>query len=164
VIAGLAEDGFAAIPRDGIWNIAMWTLANAASRLDDRDLAAQVYDQLLPLADNSVALGASMYLGPVRTSLGMLAAVLGRTEDAAAHFGAAIERLRELGARPFLAYALAAYALASQRTGDADRIGVATAMASEAAAMAAELGMSGVLADLSTAGLVSSPEDPQKNR
>ncbi len=162
IVAALSPDGFAAIPRDGIWNIAMWTLANTAVRLGDRELAARVYDQLIPVADNSVALGASMYLGPARTPLGMLAALLDRVDDATTHFETAIERLRALGARPFLAFALAEYALALRRAGSA-RDAEAQALAAEAAGLAVELGMTRVLADLSTAGLASSPEDPQKN-
>ncbi len=99
-IEELAPNNFAALPRDGIWKIGMWTLAHAVVRLEDRAWAQQIYDELLPVADCTLALGASLYLGPAATPLGLLATLLGRFDDAAAHFEAALDHTERVGARP----------------------------------------------------------------
>jgi class 3 adenylate cyclase/tetratricopeptide (TPR) repeat protein len=148
VIEELAPDHFAALPRDGIWNIGMWTLSHAATRLGDVDIASEVYDLLLPIADYSVALGASMYLGPARTPLGMLATQLGRVDAAAEHFEQAVAQLRRLGARPFLAHASYWYARLLRQRGASADVARAGALAGQARALATDLGMEGLLRDL----------------
>jgi class 3 adenylate cyclase len=156
LIAELAPDHFGVIPRDGIWTIGMWTLAGAVVRLQNRAWAEEIYDLLLQIADCSIAIGASMYLGPAATPLGMLATVLDRLDEGAAHFDRALNDVDRAGARPFRAQTAHAYATLLRRRrapGDEDR---ATALEHEARVLATELGMAGLLAELSD-------QDPQKD-
>ena len=70
-----------------------------------RELAAELYERIRPLAGGCVMLGLS-YLGwegPWTRVLGLLAASLERWDEAGAHFEDAIARCRRLGARPCLA-------------------------------------------------------------
>jgi DNA-binding CsgD family transcriptional regulator/tetratricopeptide (TPR) repeat protein len=106
----LAVDDFAAFPKDNEWLFALTLLAEAAAVLGERERAATLYDQLRPYAD-LVALAASEFsVGPVTRPLGILAALLGRRADAAAHFKDAIVRARRMGARPWVAHTQHAYA------------------------------------------------------
>jgi hypothetical protein len=148
VMARLAPDNFAAIPRDGIWKIGIWALANATARIGDPAWAGQIYDLLLPVADCALALGGSMYMGPARTPLGMLARVLGRYDHGAEHFEQALADVERIGARPFQAQTAHEYAVLlrrRQRTGDE---ALAAALHAEAEAIATELEMAGLLRDL----------------
>jgi DNA-binding CsgD family transcriptional regulator/tetratricopeptide (TPR) repeat protein len=120
----LATGEFAAFPRDSEWLFALTLLAEAAEVLGDRDRALVLYRQLAPYAE-LVALAASeVSVGPVSRPLGILAALLGRHDDAAAHFEDAIVRTQCMRARPWLAHTQHAYArlLAEQgRPGDRER-------------------------------------------
>jgi hypothetical protein len=152
IIEELAPDNFAALPRDGIWKVGMWTLAGAVTGLQDQPWAATLYDALLPVADCTMSLGASLYLGPAATALGMLATVLGRFDDGATHFDAAMAHTTEVGARPFEAHAVYRYAQLLRRRngiGDAAR---ADGYEQRARLIATELGMTGLLRSLDGAG------------
>jgi class 3 adenylate cyclase/tetratricopeptide (TPR) repeat protein len=144
LVAPFAADGFASLPRDGIWNIAMWALAGAVVALDDREWAAQVYDLLLPVADHALALGASLYMGPAGTALGGLATVLDRFDEGVVHFERALEQTAEMGARPFRALTAHAFAVLL-RTRDR-RDPRAEALDAEARETAIAVGMDGLLA------------------
>ena len=97
-----------------------------------------LYDQLLPLADRSTADVAEGALGAMAGCLGVLAAMLGRTEDAILHLRAAIEIDTATGGRPWVAYAQVELADLLVTTGDAAE---SAALRRDAAATAAELGM-----------------------
>jgi hypothetical protein len=57
------------------------------------------YEQLLPMADEFAVVGAAVFTtGPVTLQLGLLAAALGRRDDAAAHLEDAARRCDRLGA------------------------------------------------------------------
>jgi tetratricopeptide (TPR) repeat protein len=101
----LAARDFTDLPRDHQWLCNMALLALVSQRLDDRRRAAVLYPMLLPYAGRMVpttrlAIGC---LGPVHHYLGILAATLGRLDDAAEHLGVAIEEDTRAGAVPFLA-------------------------------------------------------------
>jgi hypothetical protein len=148
ILDELGADGFAVVPRDGIWSVAMWVLASAAARTGNRRAAEQLYELLLPVADYAIGLGASMYLGPTRTPLGMLAAALGDAAAAADHLEAAVADLRALGARPFLAYALFWQAGVLRRRSQPGDLEHAIACETEAARIATDLGMDALAGDL----------------
>ena len=73
--------------------------AELAAAAGDRDRCATRYEQLLPMADEFAVVGAAVFTtGPVALQLGLLAAALGRWDDAAAHLGDATRRCDRLGA------------------------------------------------------------------
>jgi hypothetical protein len=76
--------------------------------------------------------------GSVARGLGVLAATAGRYDDAEAHFEAAVEIERRMGARPWLAHAQHDYAAMLAGRGDGER---ARGFAREALAGYRELGM-----------------------
>ena len=73
--------------------------AELAVAAGDRNRCAARYEQLLPMADEFAVVGAAVFTtGPVALQLGLLAAALGRWDDAAAHLDDAIWRCDRLGA------------------------------------------------------------------
>lgn len=74
--------------------------AELAAAVGDRRRCAALYDQLLPIADEFAVVGAAVFsTGPVALQLGLLAAALGRPDDAAGHLADAAVRCDRLGAR-----------------------------------------------------------------
>ena len=85
--------------------------AELAAAVSDRSRCAVVYDQLLPMAEEFAVVGAAVFTtGPVALQLGLLAAALGRPEDAKAHLDDAARRCDRLGAALLTARADAARA------------------------------------------------------
>ena len=74
--------------------------AELAAAVADRRRCTALYEQLLPMADEFAVVGAAVFTtGPVALQLGLLAAALGRWDDAARHLGHAVTRCDRLGAR-----------------------------------------------------------------
>lgn len=74
--------------------------AELAAAVRDRRRCMALYEQLLPSADEWAVVGAAVFTtGPVALQLGLLAAALGRWDDAAWHLGHAVTRCDRLGAR-----------------------------------------------------------------
>ena len=74
--------------------------AELAAAVVDRRRCTALYEQLLPMADEFAVVGAAVFTtGPVALQLGLLAAALGRWDDAARHLGHAVTRCDRLGAR-----------------------------------------------------------------
>jgi hypothetical protein len=74
-------------------------VAELAAAVADRLRCADLYDQLLPMADEFAVVGGAVFTtGPVALQLGLLAAALGRPEDARAHLDEAVRRCDRLGA------------------------------------------------------------------
>lgn len=91
IFDALAADDFSSIPRNTSWLITMVVLAEASAMLEDAPYAAQLYDQLLPYADLwPTAVKNVVTFGCVHRLLGLLAARLGRWDDAERHFAAAM--------------------------------------------------------------------------
>jgi len=93
----------AAIRRDALWLVTVVTLAEAVTLVRDADRAAELYDLMLPFADRCAIITTVIWMGSVSRSLGGLAAVLGRYDDAVAHFEDAIETHERVGAKGWLA-------------------------------------------------------------
>jgi hypothetical protein len=73
--------------------------AELAAAAGDRHRCATRYEQLLPRSDEFAVVGAAVFTtGPVVLQLGLLAAALGRWDDAAAHLEDAARRCDRLGA------------------------------------------------------------------
>jgi tetratricopeptide (TPR) repeat protein len=129
-----AADGFRALPLDGIWLGAIGYLAETAARIGDPTHAGALYELLEPYADRNVAVGwATTCMGSASRHLGLLAALLGRSDEAIAHLEAALEMNQRMRARPWVAHTQVA--LASLRPERAD------ALLAEAAETARTLGM-----------------------
>jgi tetratricopeptide (TPR) repeat protein len=74
--------------------------AELAAAVTDRRRCEALYEQLLPLAGEFAVVAAAVFTtGPVALQLGLLAAALGRWDDAAAHLEDAARRCDVLGAR-----------------------------------------------------------------
>jgi hypothetical protein len=82
--------------------------AELAAAVADRPRCAALYDQLRPRAAEFAVVGAAVFTtGPVALQLGLLAAVLGRADEAVAHLEDAARRSERLGAALFTARARA---------------------------------------------------------
>jgi tetratricopeptide (TPR) repeat protein len=80
----------AALPRDQEWLFAACLLAETAGVLADRDAAAELYELLLPWAGMNAIDQCEGTRGSVARYLGIAARVLGRWDEAEAHFTAAV--------------------------------------------------------------------------
>lgn len=100
----LASAGFERIPRDLSWLITVTNLAQVCAVLGDRERAVVLYDMLRPHEGQWVisATAAACY-GSTGRSLGLLASVLGRPDDADAHFTRALALHEGMGAAPWVA-------------------------------------------------------------
>ncbi len=105
-VDALAAVGFASIPEDLNFLPTLVTLAETVACLGDADRAAVLYPKLLPFADRCVvvSLWASACLGSVQRYLGLLAATMGRTDEAVAHLETALAVHERMGARPLTAH------------------------------------------------------------
>jgi AAA ATPase domain len=119
----LAARGFSNLPRDEHWLVTMGSLSSAATFLDDRDRANELYELLLPYADLVVVHDLlSSITESVAACLGRLAIVLGRYDLGAAHFEAAIRKETSMGGGTHLIENKAGYArLLLRRGGRGDR-------------------------------------------
>jgi tetratricopeptide (TPR) repeat protein len=106
----LAARGFADIPRDMFWLVAMFALSETCTLLRDAARAAILYDLLLPYRDLYVGAQAASF-GSVWTLLGKLATTAGRFEDAAGHFEQALAANRRAESPPAIAHSQHDYAV-----------------------------------------------------
>jgi hypothetical protein len=88
----LVADDFAALPPDMFWFTAACVLAEAAALLADEARCAALYELLLPFADRNVQVTQAAFWGSSERFLGLLAAALGRSDAAGAHFESAIAK------------------------------------------------------------------------
>jgi predicted ATPase/class 3 adenylate cyclase len=129
------------LQQDSQWIITLCWVSEACAILRDAKRAAVLYDLLLPHAKRNVVVVNAAVNGSVERYLGLLAATLGRYDDAVRHFEAAIDFDRRIGARPLLARAQVEYArtlLDRSAPGDRER---ALKLANQALGVAQELGM-----------------------
>jgi hypothetical protein len=97
-----------AVPAGYRWRHTAMLAGNAelAAAMADRPRCTALYEQLLPRAGEFAVVGAAVFTtGPVALQLGLLAAVLGRPDDAAAHLEDAARRSDRMGAALFAARA-----------------------------------------------------------
>ena len=92
-----ANNGFAAVPADTVelGTLVLW--AELATRLGDGTAAAALLERLAPWREQ-IVLDSLGTLGSVARALGMLAAELGRWEEADAHFAHALDVHERIGA------------------------------------------------------------------
>lgn len=93
----LAEDGFATIPRDWMYLPLISLLCDAVGRMNKANWALQLYELLLPYADQFIVNTNSNCYGSVELTLGLAAATAGDPR-AEGHLRRAIQRNASIGA------------------------------------------------------------------
>jgi hypothetical protein len=101
--AELTADGLARVPRNIYWLPTVAFLCEACAALPDHPDLHLLEAQLEPYATRSVQISSAACLGSAAHFLGVLAAADGRHDAADAHFTAAADRNRALGALTALA-------------------------------------------------------------
>jgi len=130
--------------REGLWLASLTYLADAASAVAHREVASLVYPLLAPLAGRNVMIGHGVACyGAADRYLGMLAATLGDTDDAASHFEAALHLNRQMDADTWLAHTAYEYGRMLLAHGDSDR---GEQLLAESALLADAVGMPTLLA------------------
>ncbi len=113
----LAEHEFQ-LPHDAKYSATLGYLADAVVMIDDPDMAATIYERLLPYRDMNITIGVTtVCYGAAGRRLGALAAVSGDWNAAEEHFERALELDEKMRAVPWLAQSRAAYAGALTRRG-----------------------------------------------
>ena len=143
--------------RQSLWLASLTYLTDACAVLGDEATAALVYPELEPFAGGNVMVGHLVgCYGAADRYLGMLAATLGESERAEAHFERAMELNRRMGAVTWLAHTAYEYArlLLARGRGERDRAG---ALLGEAAALAEQIGMPALLARIRALGASAPP-------
>jgi tetratricopeptide (TPR) repeat protein len=142
----LANDAFAAIPRDSLWQTCVCYLAEVCDRLQDAERAEILHQLLLPYADLTVVVGsATVCLGATSRFLGQLATVLGHWDLAEAHFERALGMNTRMDAIPWIAHTRFQYARMLQRRGRAGDAQRAGSMIDQASIAAQQSGMHGLM-------------------
>src|SRR5262249_8384876 len=142
-----ACDEFMFLPRDATWLPHLGLLGEACALLGDTRRAAILYPLLAPFADMTLIAGpGGASFGSAARIAGLLAATLGRQDEALAHIDRAVQINERAGALAWLTQSLhdrAAALLA--RDGPQDRESAAVSLA-RARALALRLGMDGITA------------------
>jgi DNA-binding CsgD family transcriptional regulator/tetratricopeptide (TPR) repeat protein len=148
-LAAEGIDGFQA----SLWVASLTYLTDACAALGDEAMAAIVYPELEPLAGTTVMIShlVACY-GAADRYLGMLAATLGEPGLAEEHFERAMEQNKRMGASTWLAHTGYEYGrfLLRRGPGARDR---AHALLGEAAGLAEQIGMEGLLGKIRLLGV-----------
>jgi DNA-binding CsgD family transcriptional regulator len=102
----LAANGFDDVHEDFLWLSVLTVSATTATIVRDEERAARLYELLSPHAGRNVVLGLAAADRPVSHALGLLARLLGRPDEAIAHFERAADDAEAFGALPWRAEAL----------------------------------------------------------
>jgi DNA-binding winged helix-turn-helix (wHTH) protein len=137
----LAAHDFADVPRNLRWVATLGEIAQLCADLDDAPRAETLRTLLAPYADRHAVMPlAILYGGPLCFALARLAETLGRADEAAEHYAAALAACEALHAGP----AHARVALHAGRFWRARERRRALALIEESASRAAALGMAGL--------------------
>lgn len=121
-LAGSARDIEAR--SDYLWWLEAVALTRTAKVLGRVEMAAELYEIMLPYRSHNSMLGLAGFLGTAEHHLGTLSAVANRLDDAVDHFDRALDRYSSMGAVSFTALAQAELSNALDLrggSGDADR-------------------------------------------
>ncbi|HEY8539851.1 MAG TPA: tetratricopeptide repeat protein [Steroidobacteraceae bacterium] len=136
----IAKHDFLDFERNGTWLPGMAFVAEAIELVSDREKANKLYSLLLPHRALNVVIGLVWCLGSAERFLGLLAATLGRWDDAARHFEAALAMNSRMGSRPNIALTSYDYARLMP-TVDREAHAKAIALTEEALRIARDIGM-----------------------
>jgi class 3 adenylate cyclase len=128
----LARDEFAQVPRDWNWLASMFVLADTCVDLGEAEHAEVLYRLLGPYSARNAMLGWYHSYGSVACALGRLATLLGRFDEAKAHFETALAANTRIRATLPLAHTECEFAkllLARAEGDDARRAGALIASA-----------------------------------
>jgi DNA-binding CsgD family transcriptional regulator len=114
----LAPGGFAVVPRDSLWTATGMFLADACIALEDRANAVPLYEDLKGFTDRNLMVAMTVCFGPADRVLGGLASVLGRDDDAEAHFASGVAVAERSRAPVWLARVQYEWARHKARAGD----------------------------------------------
>jgi DNA-binding SARP family transcriptional activator/DNA-binding CsgD family transcriptional regulator len=144
--------------RRSLWLASLIYLTDACSAIGDESVAALVYPELLPFAGMNLIIGGGVvFYGAADRYLGMLAATSGQIERADAHFAAALQLDRRMGAATWLAHTGYEYGRMLRSTGEPERAG---SLLAEAEALAERVGMPTLVARIRRLG----PARPKTRR
>ncbi|MGZ4201319.1 MAG: helix-turn-helix transcriptional regulator [Thermoleophilaceae bacterium] len=147
--------------RSGLWVASLTYLADACVLVGDEELAASIYDELLPLAGGNVVIGHGVACyGAADRYLGRLAATLGDPRRAIEHFERALSVNRAMGAITWTAHTLYDYGETLRLGGAPDDAERAAALLSDAAALAEQIGMPTLLARARAHGAATESAPP----
>jgi class 3 adenylate cyclase len=122
ILRAVSVDAIVSMDPDFTWWASVVGFVNAAAAIQDTAWVTALYELVLPFADRNCTLGLTAFIGAAAHHLGVLAAALGRWDDAAAHLEAALARHVEMGASPFAALTQQALAdVLRSRDGTRDR-------------------------------------------
>jgi hypothetical protein len=139
-----ARSDFADLPRDGFWLLHLCSLAEACVLLGDERRAARLYELLSPYADRNAVSITTMPFGPVALRLGMVAAMLGRWQEAERHFQLAMQRCTRLGSPAITARVLYEHARMLVARGEEADLPSAAELLAQAEGSCRELDLPGV--------------------
>ncbi|MFN2556640.1 MAG: adenylate/guanylate cyclase domain-containing protein [Nitriliruptorales bacterium] len=141
-LEAVGHDDYTELPRDVLWLDLLTFAADASTFVGDIPRSAQLYGLLRPYADRVAVLDrAHNFLGSVSRVVGLLATLLGRFDEAEAHFEAALDHHQQLGSPPLVSLTQMGYAQmlrARGGPGDEER---GRELHARALAIADELGM-----------------------
>ena len=155
-LAGLVDAGLGSITRGGLGAGGLTYVADACALIEDAELAAPIYEQLLAFeGQNSVIGSAVMCYGAADRMLGALATVMHRWDDAERHLENALVLNRRLGSPTWLAHTLYERARLTLRRDGPHEPEVARERVSEALDAARRIGLDGLVArvELLTTGI-----------
>jgi DNA-binding SARP family transcriptional activator len=104
---------------DEEWLSSLCLLAETCEILGDTERAGPLYDLILPWGTLNAVAVPEVSFGSVSRTLGILATMLGRFEDAPGHFEEALRMNARMGARPAVAHTERAYARMLAARGEA---------------------------------------------
>jgi tetratricopeptide (TPR) repeat protein len=138
----LAADGFA-MQLEMQWLFSLTLLPEVCRYLGDVERSAMVYELLLPYACLNAVTPPELCRGSVSRGLGILAATMGRWDDAVCEFEQALEMNARMNALPWLAHAQHDYAQMLLDRGHLGDRGRATELLDQALATYRQLSMDG---------------------
>jgi class 3 adenylate cyclase/tetratricopeptide (TPR) repeat protein len=138
-----ARDEFASLPRDPVQLGSLLIWAEVAARLADRQVASLLLDRIKPLREQ-IALDSLGTLGVASRCVGLLAATLGRWNEADSHFAHALELHEHLGASSLAVRTQLEWGLALAESGQRENASRAGNLLTAAAARAGELRLPGL--------------------
>jgi DNA-binding SARP family transcriptional activator len=146
-LKGLVDAGLGTIPRGGLGVGGLSYLADACALIEDAELAAPIYEQLLPFEGQNMVIGSAVACyGAADRVLGALATVMQRWDDAERHLENALVLNRRLGSPTWIAHTVYERARLALQRGSPHDLESARQHASEALNAARKIGLAGLVA------------------